>query len=89
MKNPNQGRGSDLDRIEGEGAPVRDADGTVVAAVPMHGQPLGIRWCRAHHGVLNDDDDVCDIARLGFVEADQDDECDVADAWVDVEGGAA
>ena len=31
MKNPNQGRGSDLDRIEGEGAPVRDADAGVVA----------------------------------------------------------
>lgn len=31
LKNPNQGRGDDLDRIEGDGAPVRDADAGVVA----------------------------------------------------------
>ena len=64
----------------------RQPDGTYTA-VPLLAQPLGIRWCRAHSGVLNDDDDECDIARLDFREPDDPEECVIVEAWVDAPTG--
>lgn len=38
---------------------------------------VGVRYCPVHHGVANEDDDVCDFSRIDAEESD----CDFRDLF--------